>query len=72
MMVKISNIKWDTDGVSYKELGLPRSVTMRVRKELLDDPYLEELGDKLSDKYGYCHYGFSAKEIKKKTSKKDV
>lgn len=41
-------IKWDTDGYSAKELGLPKEV------ELPDDLDEEDVADWLSDTYGWC------------------
>ena len=63
MRIEISKIKWDTDGASPKKLKLPNKVKMQIRKELLDDPYCEEINNKLSDKYGYCTFGFKTKII---------
>jgi hypothetical protein len=45
-------IKWDTDGASLKECGLPSSVTVPYVKDV------EEVGDWLTGVYGYCHDGF--------------
>lgn len=49
---KAYNIKWDTDGASLKECGLPRSVVIP------DDVAYDEVGDWLSDTYGFCHDGY--------------
>ena len=49
---KAYNIKWDTDGATLKECGLPRSVAIP------DDVADDEVGDWLSDTYGFCHYGY--------------
>lgn len=49
---KAYNIKWDTDGASYKECGLPRSVV--IPDNVADD----DVGDWLSDTYGFCHEGY--------------
>jgi hypothetical protein len=49
---KAYNIKWDTDGATLKECGLPRSVTIP------DDVADDEVGDWLSDEYGFCHDGY--------------
>ena len=46
------NIQWDTDGASLKDCGLPRSVAIP------DDVTDDEVGDWLSDTYGFCHDGF--------------
>lgn len=49
---KAYNIKWDTDGATMKECGLPRSVVIP------DGVANEDVGDWLSDEYGYCHDGY--------------
>ena len=50
-----------------EELGLPKEVTFSASEVALDtddeDPS-ERLGDLLSDKYGFCHFGFNY-EVKK-------
>lgn len=51
--MKASNIKWDTDGYSLKELGLPKAVD--IPKGIYD---LDEISDYLSDTYEFCHQGF--------------
>lgn len=50
--VKFSNIQWDTDG---QEVDLPTEVTLEVDDDL-DIAY--EGADVLSDKYGWCVFGF--------------
>ena len=55
--LKVMGIKWDTDGVSARKLGLPKNVTIELTfAEYADiqcgDPDI--VADKLSDKYGYC------------------
>jgi hypothetical protein len=50
---KAYNIKWDTDGATLKECGLPRSVVIP------DGVADEDVGDWLSDEYGYCHDGYT-------------
>lgn len=49
---KAYRIKWDTDGATYKECGLPTSVIVPFG---LDG---DEVADWLSDTYGFCHDGF--------------
>ena len=55
---KAYNIKWDTDGATYKECGLPRSVVIPGEVGDSDD----EISDWLSDTFGYCHFGFRVSE----------
>lgn len=49
---KAYRIKWDTDGATYKECGLPRSVIVPY---YMDE---DDVADWLSDTYGFCHDGF--------------
>ena len=60
MKVRFYDIRWDTDdGNGHKpspmSLGLPREVTLDVDDDL---DVAEEGCDVLSDKYGFCVYGF--------------
>ncbi len=45
--VEADSIKWDTDGYSVKELGLPREATVIAEDE-------DEVADILSDHFGFC------------------
>lgn len=60
MKVKITNIKWDTDGHIIPRL--PLEVTQEF-------PFTTEegldwfLSDWLSDTYGFCHFGFHYKIV---------
>lgn len=49
---KAYRIKWDTDGASLKECGLPTSTIVPFG---MDE---DEVSDWLSDTYGFCHDGF--------------
>lgn len=51
--IRFFNIEWDTDG--RKVSKLPREVELEVDSEF--DPELEG-ADLLSDKFGYCVFGF--------------
>jgi len=54
MIVTAYNIRWDTDG---EEIDLPRTVHVELEAE--DDEELEDLvSDELSDRTGFCHFGF--------------
>lgn len=63
-ILKAYNIKWDTDGYTYKECGLPRSVIIPAGMTDAD-----EISDWLSDTYGFCHDGFRLSEKTHKTAK---
>ena len=57
--VKITKIKWDTDGASYKSCGLPRSIDeARIEFDPDYDDLDDTISDWLSDNYGICHNGF--------------
>ena len=49
------DIKWDTDGEDIE--GLPERVSIPL---FIDD---DEIADYLSDKYGYCVFGFNIEQI---------
>ncbi len=67
-MLKIKNIKWDTDGDKKVLATLPTEV--EVGKDDLDididEDYEEALNDAvsdyLSDTYGFCHFRFSIED----------
>lgn len=46
------NIEWDTDGDQEILESLPKEVQMPI------DVRRDEIGDYLSDTYGYCHFGY--------------
>ena len=59
MIVKMSQIDWDTDGRKVK--NLPKEVTVEVD----DDCDVEYEGaDILSDKFGFCVNSFSFEIVK--------
>ena len=62
-MKKAVNIKWDTDGDKEILESLPTEI--KIPDNLTDD----EISDYISDKVGYCHYGFEIEETKTKTSR---
>lgn len=68
--ILVTNIEWDTEDdldekLSPEELGLPNEVTIEdpneeMIEEVENDDYGDAISDYLSDKYGYCIYGFTA------------
>lgn len=61
--VYITNIRWDTDGDDEVLNELPTEVTIDIADLDVEDPndlceLSEAISDHLSDKYGFCHYGF--------------
>lgn len=51
--MKAINIKWDTDGDLEVLKQLPTE--MEIPERITDK---DEISDYLSDKTGFCHYGF--------------
>jgi|TARA_B100001971_G_C18001444_1_gene437547 hypothetical protein len=60
--LRIYDIDWDTDGV---EIGLPTELEV----EWVDDwtenfpPSVDEIGDWLSDEFGWCVNGFCIRKV---------
>lgn len=66
--MKITNIKWDTDGDKELLKILPTEIDITEEFDFeeygsdLDfdeDQLLEDISDWLSETYGYCHFGFN-------------
>lgn len=51
MKIKITNIKWDTDGQKVK---LPKEELYEIDGDYLINILEDEMNDYLSDNYGYC------------------
>lgn len=72
-MLKVINIKWDTDGDKKVFNELPTEMIIPDELEEMykeDKEYaLEEISDWLSDETGFCHDGF---EIEREITKKSV
>ena len=64
-MLKVVNIKWDTDGDEDVFNELPTEMIIPNELETMykeDKEYaLEEISDWLSDEIGFCHGGFAIK-----------
>lgn len=58
MNIRFYDIQWDTDG---EEVDLPSEVTLEVDADL---DVAQEGADVLSDKYGWCVFGFQFEEVK--------
>ena len=61
--MKITNIKWDTDGDMKILKSLPKEIDITDEFDVNDyeddeDKLLADISDWLSDTYGYCHFGF--------------
>ena len=55
--MKITNIKWDTDGDMKILKSLPKEIDVNDYEDD-EDKLLDDISDWLSDTYGYCHFGF--------------
>lgn len=69
-------VDWDTDGASLDDVGLTKQVVVlnaptnmsgSLDKGWEEGDYLEELGEALTDTFGFCHLGWSAEELNLKT-----
>lgn len=68
--MKITNIKWDTDGDKELLKTLPTEIDIteefdfeeyEIDGEFEKEQLLDDISDWLSDTYGYCHFGFEIK-----------
>ena len=64
-IILVREIQWDTDGVPASKLGLPKRIvipeeetTSEMLKAVRGDS--EAIADYLSDRYGFCIYGYNA------------
>ena len=56
----ITNIQYDTDGVSAKSLGLPKELKIIVPDECDGYDEIEQyISDEISNQTGYCHKGYA-------------
>lgn len=69
--MKLTNIKWDTDGDQEIFDSLPQEVEVPLRfseenymedEECNENEMLDDISDWLSDEYGFCHDGFEVEE----------
>lgn len=52
---------WDTDGESVEEIGLPRQIIVADCPD--GEKVADRIEDLISDCFGFCHRGFSMKEL---------
>lgn len=63
-VILLTNIQWDTEGVSVEECNLPSSVLVIEVPAPPDDEFVEEtIGDALTEAFGFCHDGFSWEQL---------
>lgn len=69
--MKLTKIKWDTDGDQEVFDSLPQEVEIPSRfseenymedGKLNEDAMWDDISDWLSDTYGFCHSGFDVEE----------
>lgn len=64
----ISDIKYDTDtDIDPYDVYLPEELIVEVETSgKTDDEITEELSDAISERTGFCHFGFNATIVDKK------
>ncbi len=56
----VTHIKYDTDGVSAKKLGLPKEMEIEVPDDVEGYDEIENfISEEISNRTGYCHEGFA-------------
>lgn len=60
---RVTNIEYDTDG-EYPE-GLPTSIEVKLPKSTHPEEVDNLLSDAISDRTGFCHFGFSFEKVEK-------
>lgn len=56
MTYKAIDIEYDTDG---EKIELPKTLDIEVEDNLSPDEKLEYISDEISNRTGYCHFGFN-------------
>lgn len=66
---RVYNIKWDTDGEDID--NLPTHLTSEIElyndTNYSDDEITEMISDDITDRIGFCHFGFEYEEIEEVT-----
>jgi len=58
----VYDIKYDTDGI---EIELPKTLEISIPNNITEIEEIEQiLSDEISNKIGFCHFGFSMKKFK--------
>ena len=52
----ITNIQYDTDGEDVEDL--PTEIVVEVPKKIKDSQLQEFLSEEISNRTGFCHFGF--------------
>ena len=68
---RVYNIKWDTDGEDID--NLPTHLTSEIElyndTNYSDDEITEMISDDITDRIGFCHFGFEYEEINEEETK---
>ena len=65
IIVKCTEIQWDTDGDKRLLKKLPKEVTLTIDDYCEGDYLDDELADMLSDEYGFCMWRFLHRRTRK-------
>lgn len=66
MLFRCYNIEWDIDEEDIDDVSLPSEVEIEIDHEeeiCCEGEFSDCLSDKLSDEYGFCHFGFEFEVI---------
>lgn len=62
MKIKVSNIKYDTDGLKVK---LPKALTFIIKDGAISHNEIENIiSNNISDRTGFCHFGFNFRIVR--------
>jgi hypothetical protein len=64
MVYTVKNIQYDIDGENPNDLWLPNRLDVDVPNNIEDDEVQDYLSDEISNRTGFCHFGFTY-ELKK-------
>ena len=59
IIVKCTEIQWDTDGDKRLLKKLPKNVTLTIEDYCEENDLDDTIADMLSDEYGFCLFGFN-------------
>jgi|694.fasta_scaffold03312_25 hypothetical protein len=65
MLILITKIKWDTEGMdAVIDCNLPTTIlVVNLPENVEGEEYDELLSNRISDVYGFCHYGYTAEVL---------
>jgi len=66
MNILVYGIEWDTEGETREECELPEQIlVLDVAQPTADEDMEENLGERISEAFGFTHYAFSWEEFSK-------